>query len=470
MKVTRRDLLKGVAAGSAGLAIGACSSDGNSETVPPDAPDSPVDAPRPVSPPEPVPEVARFELGISAGDLAAGNGVLWTKYTGTSTLVAVAWRVENEAYLEELGPFPATPSSAGFVHVAITGLRAGARYRYTFFELGADGTERIGRSAIGRFRAPIADDAMEKLTLGALCCIHAGKNPDPIQRAADFNGFDAFLFLGDNAYCDGSTRLDGYREDYHEHWSRPAHIALRAATSQYITWDDHEFANNWNPETLDPQQITDAKAVFFEHAPIARHSSSPDRLWRSARWGKTLEIFVLDSRSERKPSTKNTDHAEYLSPEQLAWLKSALAASPAVFKVILNSVPITNMPALWDAGGFITGDTWESFGSQREDLLGFIDANNITGVTWISGDFHLAFISKVGKNGEVGANQHEILCGPGGPSVDNPLAWTLGKPQFLFANATHNHTRLEFDPALRTVEVSYVDGNGEAFHKQVLEL
>ncbi|MGE3544823.1 MAG: hypothetical protein AB7L28_12870, partial [Kofleriaceae bacterium] len=80
------------------------------------------------------------------------------------------------------------------------------------------------------------------------------------------------------------------------------------------------------------------------------------------------------------------------------------------------------------------------------------------------------FISHVGTPGQPGENQREILCGPGGPSVDNPLSWTLQAPQFSFATATHNHTKLAFDPQARTVTVSYVNGAGEEFHNEVLTM
>ncbi|MGE3460043.1 MAG: PhoD-like phosphatase N-terminal domain-containing protein, partial [Kofleriaceae bacterium] len=212
MTINRRDLLKGAAVGTATLALGACS-DGADPAGAPDAGDPPLnnspDA-QAIVPPDSVPEVAGFELGVSAGDLAGDRGVLWTKYTGSAALAAVAWRVEGQSHIEQLGPFTATPSDAGFVHVQLTGLVPGARYRYSFFELGSDGTTRAGRSLIGKFRAPIADDAMEPVTLGAICCISNTKSPDPIQRAADDGEFDAFLFLGDTEYCE-TERLDGYR-------------------------------------------------------------------------------------------------------------------------------------------------------------------------------------------------------------------------------------------------------------------
>ena len=456
MTVSRRDVLKGVAA----LAVGACSSTRSAGGDDGADVDGGVDA-QPITPPEGTPIVDQFPLGISAGDLAGDRAVVWCRYAGTATLAAVVWRVDGDTYLEELGPFMATPTADGFTHVAVTGLAAGARYRYAFFEVDGNGA-RTGRSLIGAFRAVIDPESTETLTFGAISCTEASRNTDPIRRAAErAKSLDAFLFLGDNVYCDGATEIRGYREKYVDHIGRDAHIALRSAVGQYITWDDHEIANDFNPETSPLAQLEAAFQCFFEHAPITRDPQAPQRIWRSARWGKTVEVFVLESRSGRMPSTRTTPQAQYISPEQLAWLEAGLAASPCAFKVIMNSVPITNMPNLWNVA---PQDRWEGYQAQRDRILSFIDTQQIGGVLWVAGDFHLAFISKVSTSGP-GANQREVLVGPGG-QTPNPLVATLGGAQFQYATGTNNMTMLRFDPGAKTVTVTYVNGSGSEFHSK----
>ena len=446
MGITRRDLLRGVAVGT--VAIG-CSSSASPHDPP--APDAAADPPR-IDPPDAVGESLQFPLGVSAGDLASTHAVIWTQYAGAAALTAYAWRVEGDTHVEQLGPFPATPAD-GFVHVAIEGLRAGAAYRYAFFE-----GERAARSKIGRFRTP--GDGADVVTFGAISCTDSGRAADPIARAAEHAGLDAFLFLGDNAYCDGAKTAADYREKYREHFGRPAHVELRASTGMYMTWDDHEVANDWNPETVAAPQLAAAFQTFFDHAPYLRQAQ-PNRIWRSARWGTTVEVFVLDCRSERKPSTRNDADAQYISPEQLAWLLQGLAASPCRFKLVMNSVPITNMPNVWD---LYKVDRWEAYAAQRTKVLQSIDDQQIKGVLWLSGDFHLAFISTVSTSG-AGMNQREVLCGPGGQNP-NVLLSSLTGSQFSFKTGTNNYTTLRFDPAGGEVRVTYIDGAGSAFHTE----
>lgn len=440
---------------AAGITLAACSHD-RGQLLEPDGATG-RDAPQPVSPPEPIPEAPHFALGVSAGDLADDRGMLWTKYTGTAPLAAFLWRMNGDSYVEEHGPFTATPNDGGFVHVALEGLQPGARYRYAFVEL--QGGMRVARSAIGRFRAPIADTASEVLTFGAVACTDKSKPLAVLARAAERTDLDAFLFCGDNAYCDGAQTLADYRAEYAAHFGRAEHVAVRASTGMYITWDDHEVKNDFNPENISEAQLAAAFRAFFEHAPIAE--TTPRRIWRSARWGKTAEIFVLDCRSERKPSTILSSNPQYISIEQMTWLKAGLAASPAVFKIIINSVPITNMPNVWDT---YPTDRWEAYGAQRTEILRFIDDANITGVVWLSGDFHLAFISHVSTSGP-GANQREVLAGPGAQS-SNPLESSLFAPQFSFKTGTNNYTTLKLDPVARSVTVGYHDADGKLFHSE----
>ncbi len=443
---------------AAGLTLAACSGTEEPPGSNPDArPPSP-DARPPTITPEMITEGTQYPLGVAAGDLVADRALLWTRYSGTAPLAVIAWRMDGASYVEQIGPIDATPADGGFTHVAVHGLVAGARYRYAFVELGDAGPQL--RSRVGKFRAPLADDASEVLTFGAICCTEQTRSPGPIAKASLREDLDAFLYVGDNAYCDGATTVPTFREKYASHFGRPEHLALRAQSGAYATWDDHELENDTNPEEMDPAHLEAAFQTFFEHWPIAPIEGQR-RVWRSSRWGKTVEVFCLDCRSERKPSTRTSDNPIYISPAQLAWLKAGLMASQATFKLIMNSVPITDMPTVWDAQ---PQDRWEGYAAQRTDILSYIDTNQIKGVLWVGGDFHLAYISHVAKTG-VGSTQREVLVGPGGQSA-NALVWSLGAPQFSFKSGTNNYTTLKLDPTAKAVTVSYFDGDGEMFHSE----
>jgi phosphodiesterase/alkaline phosphatase D-like protein len=287
--------------------------------------------------------------------------------------------------------------------------------------------------------------------------------PSPGNLAAPI---DAFLFLGDTAYCDGADTPDAYRDKWHAHIGKAEHVALRASMASYTTWDDHEVTNDWNPETIDAAHFETARAALREHMPMRTLAEDPKRLWRSRRFGTTAEVFVLDSRSERLPSTIFSDDEQYISRAQMDWLKGALLESPCAFKVIMNSVPITRFPNIWNAWQV---DRWDAYDAQRTEILTHIDDNAIPGVLWVSGDFHLAKMGFVSPEGSPGATQVEVLVGPGAQG-GNALASTLIADHFHWKSTENNYTELHLDPATGEARIVYVNAAGEIFAERTYPL
>ncbi len=408
--------------------------------------------PPPVDPPEETSEGLNFPLGVASGDVTTERAVLWTRYDGLMTLRLTVWEMDGDAYARTVYDADVTPGDGGYVSEDAGGLVAGGRYRFVFFE--TDGEARLTRSPIGRFRAPPASDALVPLVLGAVSCTNQGHSMATLERAGERDDLDVFLFLGDTSYNDGAETLEEYRAKWVENMSTDGYRAVRRATSLLATWDDHEFENDWNPEAFDPAQLAAAKQAFFDHQPVRRDATSPDRIWKRMRWGRTVEIFVLDCRSERLPSTRTSDSPIYISREQMDWLKDGLAASDAVFKLIMSSVPISDFPGAFDFPS-ARNDRWEGYEAQREEILRFIDETAIGHVIWLSGDFHLGSMGRVSTSGP-GSMQLEILAGPGA-QTGNPLALTLGEPQFDWATSTNNYTALELDPAVPMLRAYFID-------------
>ncbi|PZR05990.1 MAG: hypothetical protein DI536_31515 [Archangium gephyra] len=409
--------------------------------------------------PEQLSESFNFPLGLASGDVEATRAVLWTRFDGSNPLRLRVWRMEGEVFAERVADERVLPGDGGFVHLDVSGLEAGAPYRYAFFEENMAG-ELVSRSRIGKFRAAFAAGTKAPLTVAGCSCTRQGRTPSPILRAGERDDIDVFLMLGDSSYNDDVDSLSEYRTQWAANLGGPEYRTLRASTSLLATWDDHEVTNDFNPETISASRLANARKTYFESNPLRRDSVDPDRLWKSVKWGDTAEFFVLDSRSERKPSTRfNGSPQIYLSVAQMNWLKGALAASTAVFKVILNSVPITDF-------GFsvFTGDSWLSYREQRSELLGHIEDQNIQGVVWVSGDHHFGSVGWVAATGR-GAGALEILAGPGAQTA-NPAYALLRPPRWPFATGTNNYVTLHLEPVSRELRVAFHDGAGmELFSK-----
>jgi alkaline phosphatase D len=417
---------------------------------------------KPPMPPEDTPESAEFPLGISSGDVTAASAILWTRYQASKPLKLVVWEMQNDDYKREVASVDVMTSSGGFAHHDVPGLTPGSRYRYAFFEM--NGADRVARSAVGKFRAAPDANALEPLVVGASSCTSASRDFLPLERAGERNDLDLFLLLGDTAYCDGANSLDDYRDKWHGTLSSPGYLGVRAAASVLATWDDHEVTNDFNPETIAASKLQAATDAYFEHLPLRRDPMAPSRLWKSTRWGKTLEVFTLDSRSERLPSTRSSAGAQYLSRAQMNWLKQGLAASDARFKLILNSVPISRFPWSQLAGT----DSWSGYQAARTEILEHIEMTDIPGVVWLSGDHHFASMGRVSGSG-AGSSALEILAGPGGQSA-NPAWTTLSGAQWDWASGTNNYTALHFDPMTTQMRVVFHDKDGQVLTEKTYNL
>ena len=414
---------------------------------------------------EPVPQDdGIFDLGIQSGAARATTALLWTHIADGFPKTLVIWReseVDGSVLLVQ--EHDITPGPVGFTHVPVEGLAPCTWYNYAFVV--GDRVDGItARSAIGQFKTAHPPGSLDIVRIGATSCTSFSYAPyTSLERTAEHD-IDLFVHLGDQSYNDDDESLSEYRESWRRTLNDPGYRAIYPRTSMLATWDDHEVTNNWNPESISSGRRDAAFQAYFETLAVERQDTGP--LWHSYRWGDTVEFFVTDNRAERLPSTRSGDDAQYISDAQMEWLQDGLIESEAHFKVIFSSVPITNMPNVWDLS---PEDRWEGYAAQRSELLDFITGNEIEDVYFLGGDFHIGFVAHVEPSGP--ANRiWEIAVGPGanGP---NPLALALTEPQFDFrtdAFGTEFVTILEFDPLASSVRVLFTDTGGTVLYDEEL--
>src|SRR5262249_9605929 len=95
-----------------------------------------------------------------------------------------------------------------------------------------------------------------------------------------------------------------------------------------------------------------------------------------------------------------------LGAHQKELLKSALLASDATWKLILNDVPITEMYG-------DPYDRWEGYAAERAELLRFLEESGVRNVVFLTTDLHGNLISDVrARPGDTVAAAKEIVAGP----------------------------------------------------------
>jgi alkaline phosphatase D len=137
--------------------------------------------------------------------------------------------------------------------------------------------------------------------------------------------------------------------------------------------------------------------AFREYWPIRTPPEAPGRLYRSFRWGRTVEFFILDARQYRTPAFRfDGPEKTMLGRAQKQWLLDGLARSDALVKVVVSTVPLRHH----------SGDSWEGYTFERNEILRFIADRRITNVIFLVGDVHYAALLRHPEG------PYEAIAGP----------------------------------------------------------
>jgi alkaline phosphatase D len=344
---------------------------------------------------------------------------------------------------QRIGPVPVKATDDWTGQARLDGLAPARRYSYRVrFGPGAP-------SALGSFTTPPAETAAVPVRLafggdvaGQNVCRDAAEG-FPILGTIHAWRPDVFVGLGDMIYADdtcagtgryGNAQLAGQfgpatdLAAFWAHWrygrDDPASRRLLADTSYVGVWDDHEVINDFGPLTdvgpappypPDLHLLPIGLQAFLDYTPV----SSAPRLYRSLRWGRHLELFVLDTRSYRDANSASDSPQQpktMLGREQLAWLKHGLVTSEATWKVIVSSVPMsipTGFPTTNGRDGWANFDQTTGFENELLEILRFMAEHRIDNTVWITTDVHFAEVFRYSPFPEhPDFAIHEIVTGP----------------------------------------------------------
>jgi len=352
-----------------------------------------------------------FSLGIASGDPAPDGFVIWTRLApeplephGGMPIepLPTSWEVaadEGFNVIVAQGKTVALPELAHSIHVEVAGLKPNRPYFYRF-ECGRE------RSVAGRARTlPLAGSAPRHLRFGVAGCqdYQAGYYTAFRHLAAEEL---AFVFhFGDYIYEYGPDSpavrqhiggpimsLDDYRRRHSQYKMDADLQAAHAAHAFFMTFDDHEVANNWagdSDESGIPPEIfrfrrAAAFQAWYEHMPVRRTqlpAGPAIQLYRGARYGNLAEFNFLDTRQFRTNQPCGDGYkiacpevgspkAHMISAEEEAWLTSNLQSRDARWNVVAQQVMMMSLDCRKqpDAapGKLLNLDSWAGCEAQRE--------------------------------------------------------------------------------------------------------
>ncbi len=185
-----------------------------------------------------------------------------------------------------------------------------------------------------------------------------------------------------------------------------------------------------------------ARRAFHEFLPVRESLSEPGRIYRKIEYGPLLDVFMLDMRSYRGPDGPHADRIYrpddyFLGPDQITWLKRALAASRATWKVIAADTPLGYVV---NTTGIEHADGPRGRGVEIAGLLAFIKRAGVRNTLWLTADLHYTAAHYYDSNRAVFqdfAPFWEFVSGPlhAGTWTPVELERTFG-PQIVFHKAS----------------------------------
>ena len=377
-------------------------------------------------------------FGVAGGDVSGGRAIIWSRADRSARMFVEYATTERFADVRRVrGPAALEPSDFTS-RVVLSELPAGQRifYRVLFQDL--SDLRAWSEPVTGSFNTPASAPRDVTVAWSADTVGQGwGINPewgglrmyDTMRRAQP----DVFINVGDTIYADqpvlpevklddGSTwknlvtpakskvaeTIDEYRGCYQYNLGDAHMRRFIAEVPQIMMWDDHEVRDNWYWERRqdgDPRYQIKSVALlaargrqaFFEYNPLPLVGDDPERVYRSIPLGPLVEVFALDMRTYKGANGANRqetmdDSSAILGAAQLRWLKAALAASRATWKIIAADLPL----------GLVVPDGAEAFeavanrdngaplGRELEiaDLLRFIRDQRVRNTVWITADVH----------------------------------------------------------------------------------
>ena len=326
-------------------------------------------------------------LGCVSGDVRSDSALVWLRAEPGSR---VTLRYGNEPGLAQFQTTGVLTVDAGADCTAtfcLDGLAPATRYYYQAVVEG-----RTAGSIASFVTAPRPDDN-HKVSFCFSGDTRQSYKPFTVMQAVRAQRPDFFLYLGDTIYADRNGTARSLEEFWGKYRINRDDAAVQSCfrdTSVYAMWDDHEVEDDYLPGN--PLAPIGRKA-FLDYWPVRRPATDSEQIYRAVRWGRAVDLIILDTRQYRAP-----DRSTMLGRRQKEWFFDRLANSNATFKFVATTVPM--------AGG--GKDRWDGYPKERAEILRYIHDKKISGVVFMSADLHYAAVTKIPK----GNGLLDITAGP----------------------------------------------------------
>lgn len=224
--------------------------------------------------------------------------------------------------------------------------------------------------------------------------------PQPLWEAIRSQQPDLFVWGGDNIYAD-TFDMEKMQADYKKLKNHPDYAALAASVPITGVWDDHDYGINDGGKGWPKKE--EAQQLFLDFLDIPeddpRRSQAGIFTSEILKTSKgSIKLILLDTRTFRD-TIKSSSRADWryepwpadsdktiLGAAQWSWLEGELQDATHDFTLIVSSIQFLNTTHGWEH--------WGHFPKEVEKLNRLIQSAKANNIVLLSGDRHMAEISK----------------------------------------------------------------------------
>ena len=199
---------------------------------------------------------------------------------------------------------------------------------------------------------------------------------------------DFFVHTGDIEYYDKPQPWANNQSLARFKWNRlyglPYLSHFHTQVGSYFMKDDHDTTSNDSWPGVDFVDLTweQGKELFVEQFPVRKKN------YRTFRWGKDLQIWMMEGRDFRSPNTmKDGPEKSIWGKEQKEWFFRTFSESNATFRILISPTPVVGP----DRSSKNDNHANRGFKNEGDQIRRFLAAQKNAFV--ICGDRHWQYVS-----------------------------------------------------------------------------
>ena len=212
---------------------------------------------------------------------------------------------------------------------------------------------------------------------------------------------DLWIWMGDIIYAD-TENMTVMKSKYDQQKSNTHYSQFIAEVPVIGTWDDHDYGVNDGNRNYAKKEESKSLLLEFLEVDTSNQVYKRSGVYQSYEIGEgdyKVKCILLDTRSFQEPLTRNPSgnprylpsDGDILGEEQWLWLEEELNQGDQIVNVIVSSIQLLADEQIYEK--------WGNFPKEKERLFNLLRENQSRPSIVLSGDRHLAEISKTAVDG-----------------------------------------------------------------------